>query len=177
MKLENRMNIKTILVPTHLQMLGALDGLLAKAEADPRGDALLAARLADDMHPLATQIRYLCNMPGEALARLTGLEFVSSEHDPATLAEARSRIAATRAELEAWSARRFVADEQTVALELPNGMAFDLTAAEYVRDWALPQYYFHVMAAYSILRAAGLAIGKADYAGYMMRYLRSPAPA
>jgi hypothetical protein len=33
------------------------------------------------------------------------------------------------------------------------------------------------MAVYTILRAEGLAIGKADYVGYMMKYLKQPAGA
>lgn len=33
---------------------------------------------------------------------------------------------------------------------------------QFARDWALGQFYFHVMAAYAILRAQDVAIGKAD---------------
>ena len=54
-------------------------------------------------------------------------------------------------------------------------MTFDLTAGEYVRDWAVPQYYFHSTTAYAILRKEGLDIGKADFVGYMVRYMRQPA--
>lgn len=50
-----------------------------------------------------------------------------------------------------------------IAHALPQGMVFDLTAAQYARDWALPQFYFHVMTAYAILRAQGVELGKADY--------------
>ena len=49
-----------------------------------------------------------------------------------------------------------------------------MTTIEYVRDWSVPQFYFHVMAAYSILRKEGLEVGKIDYVPYMMRYLRQP---
>ena len=53
-------------------------------------------------------------------------------------------------------------------------MTFDLDTLSYVRDWALPQFYFHLMSAYAILRAAGIPLGKADYVGFMFRYLRQP---
>ena len=168
------MNAKELLVPTQRQMLGTLKGLLTKAAADPRGDALLEARLADDMHPLAVQVRFLCNMVGEAMARVSGIEFTSSEDDPATLAEAQSRIDATLAQLEEWEKLNFKADDAALELALPNGMSFDMTTIEYVRDWSVPQFYFHVMAAYSILRKEGLEVGKIDYVPYMMRYLRQP---
>ena len=52
------------------------------------------------------------------------------------------------------------------------GMIFDFSAEQYVRDWALPQFYFHVMTAYAILRAQGVALGKADYVTHMFGYVR-----
>jgi len=168
------MSIKEQAVPVWAQMLSTLDGLLAKAEADPRGDALLDEVLAEDMHPLSVQVRFLINMPGEAMARLTGLDFTPREDNPANLAQAREWIADAKASLEEWATRDFIADGAAVELAIPNGMNFDLTAAEYVRDWALPQYYFHTTAAYAILRKAGIALGKADFVPYMMRYLRQP---
>ncbi|MEM9500311.1 MAG: DUF1993 domain-containing protein [Pseudomonadota bacterium] len=166
------MSIKEQIVPVWSQMLTTLDGLLAKAEADSRGDALLSAKLADDMHELAVQVRFVCNMPGEAVARLAEIEFVSTEENPETLTQAREWIAKARTDIDEWAKLEFVADDAAIELALPNGMTFDLSAQEYVRDWALAQYYFHVMAAYAILRKEGLAIGKIDYVPYMMRYMR-----
>ena len=171
------MPIKDQILPVWSQMLGTLDGLLAKAEAHDKGEALLEARLADDMHPLAVQVRFLCNMPGEAMARIGGIEFTSREDNPATLAEAREWIAARHKTIEDWSALEFVADDAPVELVLPNGMTFDLTAQEYVRDWALAQFYFHLTTAYAILRKEGLEIGKIDYVPYMLRYMRQPQTA
>jgi len=55
-------------------------------------------------------------------------------------------------------------------------MILDLTAGQYVRDWALPQFYFHVVTAYSIIRAQGIELGKADYASHMFAHLRQNTP-
>jgi hypothetical protein len=58
------MTLPDLLVPTYVQMLGALSNWLAKAESQrPAGEAeaLLSARLAPDMFPLATQIRFACS--------------------------------------------------------------------------------------------------------------------
>ncbi|MEL6876750.1 MAG: DUF1993 domain-containing protein [Pseudomonadota bacterium] len=171
------MDIKNQTVPVWTQMLGTLNGLLAKAEADERGDALLTAKLADDMHPLAVQVRFVCNMPGEAIARLAGIEFEPDEDSPDTLVAARKKIAATIADIKKWEEQDFIADNAPVELTIPNRMVFDLSAAEYVRDWALPQFYFHITTAYAILRREGLPIGKIDYVPYMMRHLRQSAEA
>ena len=169
------MTHKDLIVNAHRNMLSQLDALLAKAAAHEKGDGLLAAKLADDMLPLATQVRFLCNMPGEAMARLIGLDFTSAEEDPITIAEAREMIAARKADIDQWSQQDILGENEALELVIPNGMAFDLTAGEYVRDWAVPQYYFHATTAYAILRREGLDIGKADFIGYMFRYLRQPA--
>jgi len=64
--------------------------------------------------------------------------------------------------------------EDPLVLTLPMGMTFDLTREQFVRDWALGQFYFHLMAAYAILRKEGIGIGKADYVPHMFAYLRDP---
>ena len=165
------MQTAELLLTTYHNMLGSLDAWLAKAE-EHGGDALLAEKLADDMFPLSRQIRFCCNLPGEAMAGAAGVAFSSSDLDDETLAAARSRIAATRTMIEGWRATPFGKDDAPVELSLANGMTFDLVTDAYVRDWALPQFYFHLMTAYAILRANGVPLGKADYVGYMFQYLR-----
>jgi len=171
------MSIKHQTLPIWNQMLATVDGLLAKAEAHEKGEALLSATLAEDMHPLSTQIRFVCNMPGEAMVRIGGIEFISADDDPTSLADARARIAKTRDAIASWDGHEFVERDAAIELVLPNGMTFDMTAEEYVRDWAIAQFYFHVTTAYAILRKEGLAIGKIDYVPYMLRYMRQPAEA
>ena len=182
------MTLPDILVPTYVQMLGALSAWLAKAEAqkpDGGAEALLVARLASDMFPLSTQIRFACVQAQEGMFRLLGQAFPPSievlldegrnaADRPGSMADARARIAETIAMIEAADIPEL--DPATpIAHALPQGMVFDLTAAQYVRDWALPQFYFHVMTAYAILRAQAVELGKADYVAHMFPYLR-PAP-
>lgn len=171
------MQTSTLLLTTYDNMLASLDGWLAKAADHPDGDALLGRKLAEDMFPLARQIRFVCNLPGEAMAAVAGAGFSSSDIDDATLSAARERIAATRALITGWRSTPFGADDAAVEFSLANGMTFDLDTVSYVRDWALPQFYFHLTTAYAILRAAGVPIGKADYVGHMFRYLRQPPAA
>lgn len=171
------MDTRDLLLSTYDNMLGSLDGWLARAAEHPRGDALLDERLAEDMFPLARQIRFACNLPGEAMNATSEVAFGASDIDDTTLIAARERIAGTRALIAEWRGVALGGDEAPVILSLANGMTFDLTTAGYVRDWALPQFYFHLMTAYAILRASGVPLGKADYVGFMFRYLREPSPA
>ena len=168
------MTTADLLLSTYDQMLASLDGWLAKAQDDAHGDALLDRKLADDMFPLARQIRFVCNLPGEAMNATSDVAFGSSDIDDTTLAGARERVAGTRALIGNWRGIGLKADDAPVVLSLANGMTFDLDTAGYARDWALPQFYFHLMSAYAILRAAGVPLGKIDYVGYIVRAMRQP---
>ena len=184
------MTVTDLLVPTYRNMLRTLKGLLDKAEAQlgqERADALLSARLAPDMFPLATQLRFACVQAQEAPLRLRGeplpaaLEELLNEgrnagDRPGTLAGARARIDQALAFLDALGrdALDQAPEDQPMVLDLPMGMIFDLTREQFARDWALGQFYFHVMAAYAILRKEGVEIGKSDYVPHMFAYLRPP---
>lgn len=170
------MSYATAALATYANMLGTLDHLVTKAEGHEKSEALLAARLADDMFPLSTQIRFTIDQVVTALKRLGNLELPSDESDITTFAEAHARIAAARDLVANTDPATWPASGDTVEFTLPNGMTFAMQAHEYCRDWATAQFYFHLMAAYSILRAEGVAIGKIDYVGYMMRYMKQPAP-
>jgi hypothetical protein len=167
------MQLHDLTVPVYIQMLGTLSGLVVKAADSGNAEALFAARLAPDMFPLATQIRFTCGQAGEAVQRLTGKAFTAPAEDDATPSAAKARIAATLAYLEQATPDGFADPELPVELALPNGMTFGMTAEQYVRDWAMPQFYFHLVSAYAILRQQGVPIGKADYVPYMARYLVS----
>ena len=176
------------LVPTYSQMLKAVGAWLGKAEASGEfGDEVLAARLAPDMFPLATQVRFACVQAYEGVAWLRGDDFPpiwrtlldegrNGPTSPGTLDEAKGRIRDTIRFLSTVDAADLdEGADRAIALKLPDGRVFDMTGSEYIRDWAIPQFYFHVMAAYSILRHEGVDLGKADYVAHAFTYLRPDA--
>jgi len=185
------MTLTRWLVPTYTQMLAALSGWLDKAAAQKpgaEGEALLSTRLAPDMFPLATQVRFACVQAREAVCRLQDLPFPpeidellnegrAAGERPGSLDDASARIAETLALLADIPPKALDRDaDQPIAHNLPNGMTFDLTAEQYARDWTMGQFYFHVMTAYAILRNQGVALGKADYIPHMLPHLRMPEP-
>jgi len=171
------MSYVTAALATFGNVLGTLDHLVTKAEGHPKGEALLQARLADDMFPLHTQIRFTIAQVLIALDRMGSLGLTLDESEITSFAEAHARIAAAKAVLAATDAGTWPGSTEAVDFTLPNGMAFLMRAHEYCRDWSVPQAYFHLMAAYCILRAEGVPVGKIDYVGYMMRYMKQPNPA
>ena len=186
------MTLTDLLIPTYRNMLRTLRGLLDKAEAQlgaEKAEALLAARLAPDMFPLATQVRFACVQAQEAPLRLMGqsldrLDELLNEGrnaggNPGTLESARARIDEALAFLDTLGpdALDQAPADAPLELTLPIGLTFDLTREQFARDWALGQFYFHLLAAYAILRANGVAIGKADYVPHMFAYVRAADPA
>ncbi|AWW73180.1 hypothetical protein CD351_01930 [Erythrobacter sp. KY5] len=158
-------------IAVYRSRLDTLSAMLTKAETHPEGDALLETKLAEDMHPLATQVRFVANLPGEALPRLTERAFSSREENATTLAEAKAHIAQTAELLDSIDPDELVGVEDTIVFDLPNGMQFTMTAEQYIREWSLPNFYFHLTTAYALLRMAGLELGKADFMPFMMKYM------
>ena len=183
------MTITELLLPTYRQMLQALAAWLGKARDQVEdADALMAARLAPDMFPLSTQIRFACLQAYEGVYRLRhetfppALDALLEEgrkggDRPGTIADALARIDETIGFLDG-VASDAMPDAMNdgaalpLALELPMGIAFDLDGERYARDWALAQFYFHITVAYTILRSQGVGLGKADYVAHMFAYLR-----
>lgn len=183
------MQLTSLLIATLLNQLRALSGWLDKAEAfaAERGtsaESLLSLRLAPDMFPLTTQLRFLSFQAQEPVFRLRGedvpdaiLRIRQEGRDggeaPGTWQGARERVAEALRLLEGIAPDAFDdAAEKRIAHTLPTGMIFDMSGEEYVRDWALPQVAFHQLIAYAILRQAGVPLGKVDYVPHMFGYLR-----
>jgi hypothetical protein len=183
------MSLTSLLVPTYTQMLRSMTGWIEKAAAAERasgGDAdrLLSLRIAEDMYPLASQIRFVCFQSQEAVYRLRGLPVPSMLDDvaregreagqhPGSVADAQARITEALEMLDGLQSEALDDGARLpISLELPDGMTFDMTGEQYARDWSLPQFYFHLMTAYAILRYHGVDLGKADYVPHMFQYIR-----
>lgn len=182
-------SITNLLIPTYKQNLKSLSAWLDKAATDD----MLSRRLAKDMFPLATQVRFICYQSQEAVFRIQGKEIppnvteltqegrnFNDEANKDTLANGKARIEEALEFLESLEPDALDADgnaERKLTLEIPGPagpMQFDLTGEQFARDWALPQFYFHTVVAYSILRNAGVELGKADYVPHMFVYMRPP---
>lgn len=178
-----------LLVPTLVNHLTAIPQWLDKAQAhaaahgnDP--EELLNVRLAVDMFPLHSQLRIAAFQAQESICRLRGrnapdeivaLRTHAARHqdEPGSIAELRAILAAALAFVQAVGPDELdAAANQPIAHALPMGMVFDMTGDTFVRDWALPQFGFHVAMAYALLRSAGVPLGKQDYVPHMFPYLR-----
>src|SRR5688500_7819553 len=150
-------------------MLDNVDAWLDRAEehAKKRGysaEVLLQARLAPDQFPLLRQIQAACDQAKAAAARLAGKEPPVHADEEKTLAEIRARIAKLREYLGTLGAKDFEgADARVISPNFLPGKG--LIAADYLRELAVPNFYFHVTTAYAILRHNGVEVGKNHFIG------------
>lgn len=153
--------------------LRTLSALLDKgaAHAEAQGQAfetLAQAQLAPDMFPLARQVSIACRLSWEAMALLSGRERPPVEPIGDSLAELKARIEETLRKLEGVQEAEFGgAAERRVVLPLQEGMQAEFSGAELLRDWTLPNVYFHLVTAYDILRHKGVALGKPDFMAHI----------
>jgi hypothetical protein len=172
------MNLHALAVPTFAQMLRNLSGWLDKGEAFAAANGLapadlIEARLAPDMFPLSDQVRFACRQAAEGLAHLTGQAPTARPEVEPNFAALKALIAETVAGLEATPEAAFEgAETRAIELVMPNGIIFDMTGEQFLRDWSLAQFYFHLMSAYAILRHKGVALGKPDYVAHAIAYIR-----
>jgi hypothetical protein len=153
-----------------VNMLRTLDHLVGKAEEAGMRDNVLAEKLTEDMFPLELQFRVALNQVLLALNQVAGKAVPLEETPYRSLAEIRDRIAAVRWQIDQADPTDWAEPDAVVDLTLPNGVRFLMSSEEDIRDWIMPNFYFHVTMAYALLRSAGLKVGKMDFLLHMDRH-------
>ncbi len=160
-------------VPTFLQTVVAVGGFLARAVkhcsetgADP--DDFVHARLFDDMAPFHFQIEAAWHRSVWGLeAAKTGVFTPPALVGPVSFVDLQSMIgeaetapkALTADEVNSWAGK-------DLDLQIgPRRLAF--TSETLILSFSLPNFYFHAVTAYNILRARGVPLGKRDYEGQL----------
>ena len=156
-------------IPSMIRFLENLAKILDKAVAQANArnmplSELLEARLAPDMHPFPRQIQIASDVAKMA-GRLAGMEPPSFPDTEATFPELQARIAKTIDYLKSVPRETFDgADARTITLKFPQGeMSF--VGRDFITNFALSNFFFHVTTAYDILRHKGIEIGKRDFLG------------
>jgi hypothetical protein len=155
-------------VPGYIRMLQNLSALLDKAQAHASEHGVdlarfAEARIAPDMHPLTRQIQIASDAAKGGAARLAGLEPPSIADVETTFPQLKERIARTIAFLETIKPEQINGgEERTIELKTPN-RTLTFTGRDFLFQFSLPNFYFHVVTAYALLRGQGVPLGKMDY--------------
>ena len=162
-------------IPVYVRMLSNLTAFLEKAEIHARENSvdlatLAEARLAPDMHPLTRQVQTASDAAKGGAARLAGVEAPSMPDTETTFPELKSRIAKTIAYLGTIKAEQIEGDDDRIIEMKFPGRTVTFTARDFLLQFSLPNFMFHVVTAYDILRAQGVPLGKMDFlAGAQMQ--------
>ncbi|WP_342617381.1 DUF1993 domain-containing protein [Rhodoferax sp. GW822-FHT02A01] len=156
-------------LPVFAGMLSNLSHLLDKAQAfvdtkkcDPV--AITQYRLAPDMLPFTKQIQIACDAAKNGIARLSGMEAPRFPDDEQTLAELKERIAKTLAYLQTVPAHAVDGTEsKEITFPVGRDTMRTMQGEAYLKQWVLPNLFFHITTAYAILRHNGVDVGKKDY--------------
>jgi len=157
-------------VPAVIHHLTALSTIIDKAMAhctqhkiDP--SILVNYRLAPDMFPFSRQVQIATDQAKGMAARLGGLDVPSYADTETTFEDLKARIAKTIAFVKSVTPAQIdVAEDKDIAFKAGQ-TELKFKGAQYLTSFVLPNFYFHVTAAYAILRHAGVAIGKWDFLG------------
>lgn len=157
-------------VPTFVRMLNHLSGILDKAVAHAAATktdqtALIGLRLHPNMWNLAEQVRASCNFPVRSCVRLAGAAMPQFDGKDDSIAALRARIAFTLKFVESVPASAFAGSESKEIIFPRGDTQFKTTGQGYLFNFAMPNFYFHLTAAYCILRQHGVALEKEDYLG------------
>lgn len=157
-------------IPPMLRMLQNLSKILDKAVSQAAEKkiplkTLTEGRLAPDMFPFTRQIQIATDSAKALAARLAGEEPPPFADTEQTFPELQERIHKTIAYLQSLPENRFDGAEGRKLAFQGHGGPVETVGDAYARFDRLPNFYFHVVVAYSILRAAGIDVGKRDYLG------------
>ena len=144
-----------------------LEAARAHAEAKKFDPAVyLTLRLAPDMLPLPRQVQIASDAAKGCVARLAGQDAPSWPDDETTLEQLAARIAKTRDFVLSVPAEALVGSEtRDIVIPRRAGEPYRFKGEDYLRHFALPNFYFHATTLYALLRHAGVPLGKADFLG------------
>jgi len=162
---------------TRLETLARLLSVAGKQWSEKGRDPeeLRAIRLADDMFPLPHQVVFTCNQANDFVTWCTGGEVPKPDTEAMAFADLKPHVEATLARLAAAAPQitdALAARDKRVNMR--QGMFVDFSGQDYVDEWLLPNFYFHLVTAYDLLRREGVQIGKADYMAHLHGRVQRP---
>ena len=157
-------------VPRFVNILGNVSNILDKAQAHAEAKKidpliLTSCRLFPDMLPMYTQIIIACDTAKGLVARLAGVEIPVYEDNEKSLVELKARVAKTIAFIQTISAAQIDGTEDKEIITKRGDKETHYKGMQFLLGHAIPNFYFHITAAYSILRHNGVEIGKRDFLG------------
>src|SRR6202521_4929923 len=151
--------------------LNALSAVLDKAAAHATAkkiepSVLVNSRLSPDMFALVRQVQVAADQAKNGSARLANSDPPRFEDNETTIDQLKSRLAKTVAYLKTLDRKQIDASaDREITFPLGPTDKGHMKGEDYLNHFVLPNVYFHLTAAYAILRHCGVDIGKRDFLG------------
>jgi uncharacterized protein len=148
------------------QLLFVMEKGAANAKARSFDTSVLVnARLAPDMLPFSKQIQLTSDFAKNSMARLAGVEAPKFEDNEVTMDELIARVKKTLDYVGSVSAAVLEGSEDR-DIRIPlRDRTVEFKGLAFLQYWALPNFFFHHVTAYNLLRHNGVDIGKRDFLG------------
>ena len=151
----------------YLKHLRAMDRWIDKVRENAAlrkfdADVLIGARLAPDQLPLSAQFQSACDSAKFGVAKLSGTEAPSHPDTEKTFDELRARLGVALSYVESFQDNAFAGWEERRVSHSWMGAKW-IAGSDYIIQFAVPNFLFHVTTAYSILRHNGVPLGKSDF--------------
>ena len=117
------------------------------------------------MLPFIEQIQIACDAAKFGGARLGGVEAPRFDDNEASVADLRERIRKTLEFVRSVPADAIDGSEaKDITVPRRDGN-ITMKGEAYLKNYVLPNFFFHVTTAYALLRHNGVELGKGDYLG------------
>jgi len=121
--------------------------------------------LAPDMFALMRQVQTACDQAKNGASRLAGIEPPKFEDNETSIDQLKERLTKTVAFLKTLDSKAIDASADR-EITFPLGPAKgQMKGGDYLNHFVLPNFYFHLTAAYACVRACGVDLGKRDFLG------------
>jgi uncharacterized protein len=163
------------IVPSYLQVLSSVSGLLEKAQIFCADKAIapkeiIEARLAEDMLPFAYQVKSTAaHSIGAIESARQGVFSPDQTTPPASFEALKARIAEATETLRAIDPAEIDGLMGRDVRFAFGSRHIDFTAENFLLSFSQPNFYFHAATAYGILRWKGVPLGKRDFLGSLRK--------
>jgi hypothetical protein len=148
------------------QLLFVMEKAVANAKARNFDTAVLvASRLAPDMLPFSRQVQLASDFAKNSMARLAGVDAPKFEDTETTMDELFARVKKTIEYIDSVTPAS-VEGSETRDIKIPlRDRTVEFKGLAFLQYWAIPNFFFHHVTAYNLLRHNGVDIGKRDFLG------------
>ena len=126
---------------------------------------LVGARLAPDMLPFARQVQLASDFAKNSMARLAGIDPPKFEDTETTMDELFARVKKTLDFIDSVPAASVDGSEERDIKIALRDRTVEFKGLAFLQHWAIPNFFFHHVTAYNLLRHNGVDIGKKDFLG------------